>query len=140
MYLFLGSVSGEGAGVTGAFNPLTIANASMFGDSGAAVGAQVVPLGDVNGGGIASSPLPVAMRRKTCTGARSGWSMGMTADVRLSGYSPAPNKFIAAVGDVNVDGLNDILLGATGGGGRAYLVLGRRSRAPTNRCKRRSAA
>ena len=81
-------------------------------------------MGDVNGDGIADFAFASGNVPRIVYGRTSGWSMGMAADVSFSGYSPAPNKFIAAVGDVNVDGLNDILLGATGGGGRAYLVLG----------------
>ncbi|MCP4167500.1 MAG: hypothetical protein GY759_16645 [Chloroflexi bacterium] len=98
--------------------------ASFLGDSGATVGAQVSALGDVNGDSLPDVAYSSGNTPRIVYGRTSGWSMNMPADVAFDGYTPVPNAFIAAPGDVDVDGLNDILLGATGGGGRAYLVLG----------------
>ncbi|MCP4165499.1 MAG: hypothetical protein GY759_06350, partial [Chloroflexi bacterium] len=124
VYLFLGPVNWRGASETGPLNPLTHASASFIGDSGALVGSQVTALGDVNGDDLPDFAYSSNDAPRIVYGRSSGWSLGMGADVSFSGYSPAPNNFIATPGDVNVDGFNDILLGATGGGGRAYLVHG----------------
>ncbi|MCP4212938.1 MAG: hypothetical protein GY764_15880 [Halieaceae bacterium] len=124
VYLFLGPVNWRKSSETGALNPLNSANASFVGDVGAAVGSEVVALGDVNGDGLPDFAYSSGNAPRVVYGRSSGWSMGMSADVSFDGYSPPPNSFIAAPGDVNVDGINDILLGATGGGSRAYLVHG----------------
>ncbi|MCP4167502.1 MAG: hypothetical protein GY759_16655 [Chloroflexi bacterium] len=124
VYLFLGPPTWRLPGYSGPLNPLERANASFLGDSGAAVGAEVVALGDVNGDHLPDFAFSSDNTPRIVYGRTDGWAMGMSADVSFDGYSPAPNAFIAAPGDVDVDGLNDILLGAKGGGERAYLVLG----------------
>ena len=83
VYLFLGPVSWRPTGVTGALDPLSIANASIIGDNGAAVGAQVVP----SGGRQRRRYCRLRLRQWQCAADRAAqrrWSMGMTADVSLA--------------------------------------------------------
>ncbi|MEZ4768660.1 MAG: hypothetical protein R2844_09575 [Caldilineales bacterium] len=99
------------------------AGATVTANSSAAVGAEIVPLGDVNGDTLPDFGFSNGSQPHIVYGRANGWTAGMTPDVTFGG-STAFDSFIAAPGDVNVDGLNDVLLGSSAGGGTAYLFHG----------------
>jgi hypothetical protein len=122
IYLMLGPPTWRQTGETGPLNPLTHANASFPGVTG--IGTAVIPMGDVNGDTLPDFAYSENGTPKVVYGRTSGWSLGMSPDVSFTG-STAFDSFIAAPGDVNVDGINDVLLGSTSAGGRAFLIHGR---------------
>ncbi len=80
---------------------------------------QAVALGDVNGDDIDDFIFSSGNAPRLVLGsASSTWAVHR----ELSGYAPAPNAFLVAPGDVNADGLNDILLGTAVN--TAYLIHG----------------
>ncbi len=104
-------------------------------------GASVAPAGDVNGDGyddflIGASENDDSANRAgkayLIFGKASGWlpnSSLSSADVAFSGENPLDHLGVslAPAGDVNNDGFDDMLIGATWAdqyAGRAYLVLG----------------
>ncbi|MFN8485853.1 MAG: hypothetical protein U0768_22660 [Anaerolineae bacterium] len=121
VYVFLGGPAYAARRVSAPASLKATANGSFSGPAG--VGSQVVPLGDVNGDGLPDFAYSDGATPHVAYGRASGWKPGLTPDVTFSGYTPAPNGFIAGVGDVDRDGKNDLLLGTLSG--RAYLVLGR---------------
>ncbi|MFN8475368.1 MAG: hypothetical protein U0822_24505 [Anaerolineae bacterium] len=126
VYVFLGNGSYSRVANPSPGNPVQRASARLNGDSTAKVGSQIVALGDVNGDKLPDFAFSSGNYPRIAYGRASGWTMNMTPDVKFGGYtSPSPNGFIAAVGDVNSDGLNDILLGTTAASGKTRLVLGR---------------
>ncbi|MFN8482271.1 MAG: hypothetical protein U0768_04305 [Anaerolineae bacterium] len=122
VYVFFGGPSYVGVGNPTAVNPVQGANARFTGDTNMPVGAQIVAVGDVNGDKLPDFAYSSGNAPRIAYGRTSGWSMSMTANVSFTGYPVPANGFIAAAGDVNTDGLNDVLLGTVSG--RAYLVLG----------------
>ena len=82
--------------------------------------SEVVALGDVNGDGIDDFVYGGGGATPRLVYGRTGGAWGVS--VHFDGLSPAATGFVAAPGDVNGDGINDLLLGAAGD--RAYLVLG----------------
>ena len=100
---------------------------SFTGVAGAGIGALISPAGDTNGDGFADLLLadpandrvflifgqPHALGRLTLDGPMGGWREMMTIN---------DPSLVAAAGDVNGDGLADVLIGA---GSKLYLVLGR---------------
>ncbi|MCB0200720.1 MAG: FG-GAP repeat protein, partial [Anaerolineae bacterium] len=107
----------------GNMTPPTAAGATITANSSAPVGAQIVALGDVNGNTLPDFGFSNGSQPRVVYGRASGWTTGMTPDVTFGG-STAFDGFIAAPGDVNVDGINDILLGSSAAGGSAYLFHG----------------
>ncbi|MCB9133222.1 MAG: VCBS repeat-containing protein [Anaerolineales bacterium] len=122
IYLFLGPPAWRSIGETGPLNPATHADASLAGAAG--VGSQVVALGDVNGDTLPDFAYSDGTTPKVVYGRTSGWTTGMAPSVTFSG-STAFDSFIAAPGDVNADGINDVLLGSSSAGGSAFLYHGR---------------
>ncbi len=122
VYLFLGPPAWRQPGETGPLNPATHADASFPGSAG--VGAQVVALGDVNGDALPDFAYSDDTTPRVVYGRTGGWTTGMSPSVTFSG-STAFDAFIAAPGDVNADGVNDVLLGSSSGGGTAFLYHGR---------------
>ncbi|MEZ4768655.1 MAG: Ig-like domain-containing protein [Caldilineales bacterium] len=122
VYLFLGPPAWRQPGETGPLNPATHADASFAGQSG--VGSQVVALGDVDGDSLPDFAYSDGTTPKVVYGRTSGWTAGMAPSVTFSG-STAFDSFISAPGDVNADGINDVLLGSSSAGGSAFLYHGR---------------
>ncbi len=108
--------------------------------------AKTVVVGDVNGDAIDDAVLLLpAVQAGVNTPFKAALFFGKVgglpaqlttanADVTFQGESPIGGSIVGAsaahVGDVNGDGVDDLLLGdpaADGGKGRAYLVLGRRT-------------
>ncbi len=119
VYLFLGSPAFHAPTIGGSPQPLDRgrATASLPGD--APLGAQVVPLGDVNRDGLADFIYSSGAAPRLVLGRASGaWAPSVT----FNGYTPAPSGFIAAAGDVNADGYNDIVLGTAAN--TAYVIHG----------------
>lgn len=131
VYLFYGPVSGSLAA--------TSADAIIFGANFNEVGRAVAPVGDLNGDGFgdivlgtdiagAGSRGQIFIFNGPLTGQRSVAS----ADATITG-SFANESFgasVASAGDVNGDGVNDIIIGAPRfpldgvGTGRAYVFFG----------------
>ncbi len=120
VYVMLGGPGYQPRNGRAVVNPAQAANGSFHAGSG--VGQQVVPLGDVNGDGLPDFAYSDGNTPHIAYGRASGWRANMAPDVTFTYTAPAPNGPIAAVGDVNADGKNDIALGTISG--RAYLVLG----------------
>ena len=91
---------------------------AFFGSEGFST-VQVVALGDVNGDDLADFIYRSGEAPRLVLGRASG---GWDVSLEFSAYTPPPAGFLAAPGDVNDDGLNDLLLGTTQES--AYLVLG----------------
>jgi len=159
--LLLGSPSGHAAGqayvVLGttspwqAFVPLSSVDASFHGESsGDGAGQTVAGLGDVNGDGFGDLAIGAGSSHAggeylgefyLVFGATSGWAMDTSlagADASfvgentrdfLAGFSNGSN--LSGAGDVNGDGLADLLVAArhndegSEDAGQVYLVLGR---------------
>jgi len=81
---------------------------------------QVTPLGDVNGDDMSDFIYTSGNAPRLVLGRQSGaWAH----NVEFAGYNPVPSGFLAAPGDVNADGFNDIIMGVPSNNS-AYLVLG----------------
>ncbi len=79
---------------------------------------HVVALGDVNGDQLDDFILSSGNAPRLVYGAAGALNVG----VEFAGYTPAPSGFLAAPGDVNADGFNDILLGTADNS--AFLIHG----------------
>ena len=80
----------------------------------------VTSLGDVNGDNMSDFIYSSGSAPRAVLGRQSGtWAY----NIEFSGYTPAPSGFLAAPGDVNADGFNDMILGVPSNNS-AYLVLG----------------
>lgn len=138
----------RGADATGALTPLPAASTEVTVDfleatvaptGGADFGAQVVPVGDVNGDGVddllvsgvqpaSTTDLNVYLYFGSTTG------LSTVPSVTIDGTGVANFGFsIAGLGDVNADGRNDFAVGAygtEGGRGSVYVWFGRASGTP----------
>ena len=121
VYVIMGGAGLAAQRTPVAVNPADVAAGSVT--QGLPDGKHLVALGDVSGDGLPDFGYSSGNVPRIVYGRAAGWSTGMTADVGFSGYQPVPSGFLAGVGDVNDDGLNDLLLGTLSG--RAYLVHGR---------------
>lgn len=143
VYLILGRAAAD----WGTNYPLTAADASFWGEAAQdRVGRSVVGAGDVNGDGYDdflagtthnASGGPDAGKAYLVLGrAAADWGMDhplSAADASFIGESSGDElgRRVAGAGDVNGDGLDDILLGASYNAqaginaGKAYLILGR---------------
>jgi hypothetical protein len=108
---------------------------SFVGEAGAALGANAVPAGDVNGDGRADILIGDPTNNRVYLIFGQTYDLGVdlpvdgTTNSRWSVLT-APSgqsigQYLGAAGDVNGDGLDDILIGATGSNQRAYLLPGR---------------
>jgi cytoskeletal protein CcmA (bactofilin family) len=110
--------------------------ASFIGEAGAAVGGRVAAAGDVNGDGLSDFLVGDSAHQRVFL--EFGRTAAIGAEVLLDGaQAPTASLLIgpagltlggslAAAGDVNGDGIDDLLLGGTdGSGSRIYLLLGR---------------
>src|SRR4051794_21229096 len=131
-----------------AITPSTTDGTFIFGDAGDNLGASVADAGDVNGDGLgdlivgapgaAFAGRDLAGEAFLVFGGRSrkrinvhalgngGFTIGGAAEQGSAGFS------VAGLGDVNGDGLDDLLVGAPGesvagrdGAGAAYVVFGK---------------
>ncbi|MCI0514273.1 T9SS type A sorting domain-containing protein [candidate division KSB1 bacterium] len=110
---------------------------------GGAAGVAVVVVGDLNGDGcddfITSAPFlegyhPDAGKVYLIMGRQHGWSSLETLiDASIAtftyngrGEKIAVGRALAALGDVNEDGINDFMIGAPGAN-RAFIIWGRRN-------------
>lgn len=96
------------------------ANNALAAFGGTDPGERAAALGDVNGDGLADFIYSSGDAPRLVVGRTSG---AWTVSLELSAYAPAPAGFLAAPGDVDADGLDDILLGVPGNH-TAYLLLG----------------
>ncbi|MFN8474386.1 MAG: Ig-like domain-containing protein [Anaerolineae bacterium] len=119
VYLFLGSPAFQTPRIGGSPQPLDRGRAAASLPGDAPLGAQVVPLGDVNRDGLADFIYSSGAAPRLILGRTSG---AWTPSVTFNGYTPAPSGFIAAGGDVNADGYNDIVLGTASN--TAYVIHG----------------
>ena len=133
-YLIFGS---NGTADWSADTPLsTDADASFLGENpGDWAGLSVSAAGDVNGDGfddfLVSAPHYKSNTGKVYLffGCTAGWKLNTSlsnANVSFSGESSETAGWsVSAAEDVNGDGFDDFLVGATGrGAGKAYLILG----------------
>jgi len=141
VYLVLGRDTGWAADVG-----LDAADASFLGEAdGDVLGARIARAGDVNGDGRADLLIASHMNDEGGTdagqvylvlGRQSGWSMDesvVNADASFLGENPEDlaGATLAGAGDVDGDGLDDLLIGAELNdqeevdAGKVYLILGR---------------
>ena len=131
VYLFYGPVSGSLAAAN--------ADAIIFGAAFDEVGRAVAPAGDLNGDGfgdiILGTDIAGAAGRGQVfvfNGPLSGERSVTTADATITGSfdNESFGASVASAGDVNGDGINDIIVGAPRfplngvGTGRAYIFYG----------------
>jgi len=128
-----------------AYNPLSRADASMRGESpGDLSGLALCAGGDVDGDGsddlVVGSPAAGGYDRGSAyllSGRQAGWPGTLqAADLEWRGEEDGDNAGEAcAFGDLDGDGLHDIVIGAPGHGdgnwGKAYVVYGRGDSWPT---------
>jgi hypothetical protein len=120
----LGDVNGDGIG--------DLATSGQYDPNQGDIGRVEVVFGRTSSGRIETDPLPAGGGFQI-TGV--AFNLGSPASFNLSSYRPGPS--VAAAGDVNGDGLADIIVGASGfrlsdtqqGSGRAFVIFG--SNSPT---------
>ncbi len=123
VYLLLGSSNYKGAASIPVV-PVNDAAASFSGSS--QPGKQVVALGDIDGDGLDDLLYSDGNAPRLVYGrSAADWGQGYGGDATLS-YSPAASGVLAAAGDVNADGLNDLLLGTSTN--QAYVIHGSATR------------
>ncbi|MCA9942248.1 MAG: FG-GAP repeat protein, partial [Anaerolineales bacterium] len=113
---------------------LAEAKSSFIGVDGAAVGAQVMPAGDVNGDGLADILIgdPANNRVFLIFGKNTYFGTDVQLDgpqgsnwtVLVPPQGQTIGQYLGAAGDVNGDGYADLLIGATGSADMAYLIMG----------------
>lgn len=136
-YLIYGSPS-----LAGAFD-LAAADVTFSGNvSGDRSGASVSSAGDVNGDGLADLLIGAPELSRTYLVYGSAGLAGdfdlTNADVTLNGFGDSAGFSVSSAGDVNGDGLSDLLVGDPGvtpngalGAGESYLIFGSASLAGT---------
>lgn len=86
---------------------------------GVTPGQQIVALGDTNGDDLSDFIYTTSAGPRLVLGRASG---AWTHTVQFDAYTPAATGLLAAPGDLNADGLNDVVIGHAGGG--AYVFFG----------------
>lgn len=118
VYLFTGSASYSYQ----ALQARTTSDAThIAGDAGA--GDTIAALGDVSGDAVDDVIFSSGSSPRLVLGA----SNGSYTTLALTGYTFVLDRFVAAAGDVNADGINDFMVGATDTSSseqHAYLFLG----------------
>jgi hypothetical protein len=113
VYLFLGQASLAPRG------NLSLDGRAIWAVGSATSEVKVTPLGDINGDELSDFVFDNGSTPALVLGRSSGaWGISQSLS-----YNPVASGFIAAPGDVNADGLNDILLGVPSNDS-AYLILG----------------
>jgi len=129
-------VYGQAGGWSVPPNPEMLAESrtSFEGETGAGVGGSIVAAGDVDGDGLYDLLIGDPSNNRAFlvfgrlsepgrdTALDGPQSMGWTV-ISPSG-SDQIGEWLGAAGDVNGDGIDDLLIGANGAGSKAYLLLG----------------